>query len=338
MNNIKLIEYLKKLLTENLEKTVEEINEIVEKVETDKYFQNDVVHVTSRLNSINDDLRKNIIDREYANIEKARIRQTIIHIIDKLGQFPELNNKSANQLNNNKMTNNSHAIITSDIEAELKKLIDEQNEWIEFYLQKISVAEDPPAIKDYELKIKACEKRKKIFEKQTQTQLILEHRNIEPQIIETELHTLIKRIDKHYNALSKQLEGAENRILNHFDEQIQVVLLPEIEKLSEKDTRIMELLLKDIEQNKDSFLETNQYIALLLDTINDLKVDNKEKVKEKLNDADIAVKHKLKISIPLLIPFLKYEGEVELSAKEKFPTTWKEFKALFFKTNNKVKD
>lgn len=57
---------------------------------------------------------------------------------------------------------------------------------------------------------------------------------------------------------------------------------------------------------------------------------NLEKVKEKLNDPDIAIKHKIKISIPIFL-FTKYESEVELSAKEKFPKSFKELRELFMK-------
>jgi hypothetical protein len=53
------------------------------------------------------------------------------------------------------------------------------------------------------------------------------------------------------------------------------------------------------------------------------------KVKEELNRSDITVKHKLKFVIPLI--FLKYEGEMELSNKQKLPRTWKEWKRLFIK-------
>jgi hypothetical protein len=57
---------------------------------------------------------------------------------------------------------------------------------------------------------------------------------------------------------------------------------------------------------------------------------NIEKVKEKINDPDVAIKHKIKISIPIFL-FTKYESEIELSAKEKFPKFFKDLKELFVK-------
>jgi hypothetical protein len=55
---------------------------------------------------------------------------------------------------------------------------------------------------------------------------------------------------------------------------------------------------------------------------------NLEKVEEKINDPEIGIKHKIKVSIPIFL-FTKYESELELSAKQKFPKSFKELKELF---------
>ncbi|WCC46260.1 hypothetical protein [Tenacibaculum finnmarkense] len=57
---------------------------------------------------------------------------------------------------------------------------------------------------------------------------------------------------------------------------------------------------------------------------------NLEKIEEKINDPDISIKHKIKISIPIFL-FTKYENELELSAKQKMPKSFKELKELFSK-------
>ncbi|MNY72274.1 hypothetical protein D3C86_2107870 [compost metagenome] len=55
---------------------------------------------------------------------------------------------------------------------------------------------------------------------------------------------------------------------------------------------------------------------------------NLKKVEEKINDPEISIKHKIKISIPIFL-FTKYESELELSAKQKMPKSFKELKELF---------
>ena len=57
---------------------------------------------------------------------------------------------------------------------------------------------------------------------------------------------------------------------------------------------------------------------------------NLEKVKEKINDPEIGIKHKIKISLPIFL-FTKYESELELSAKQKLPKSFKELKELLKK-------
>jgi hypothetical protein len=60
--------------------------------------------------------------------------------------------------------------------------------------------------------------------------------------------------------------------------------------------------------------------------IDDFKINGIEK---KAKSPDLAIKHKLKLTIPLFL-FTKYEGEIELSDKQKLPKSLKELKKLLF--------
>ncbi len=80
--------------------------------------------------------------------------------------------------------------------------------------------------------------------------------------------------------------------------------------------------------NTSIFQESLTEIVNKLDKTS-LSEKEASKVKEELNRSDITVKHKLKFVIPLI--FLKYEGEMELSNKQKFPRTWAEWKRFFIK-------
>lgn len=80
-------------------------------------------------------------------------------------------------------------------------------------------------------------------------------------------------------------------------------------------------------------LDPNDEIMVLNGMLNLMKSKenpdvNLKKVEEKINDPEISIKHKIKISIPIFL-FTKYESELELSAKQKMPKSFKELKELF---------
>ena len=85
-----------------------------------------------------------------------------------------------------------------------------------------------------------------------------------------------------------------------------------------------------IEFEWDSFqFQENLDATLKKLNLSDLSHGKVKKIKNELDRSDITVKNKLKFVIPLL--FIKYEGELEFSSKQKTPKTWKEWKTLFFK-------
>jgi len=55
-----------------------------------------------------------------------------------------------------------------------------------------------------------------------------------------------------------------------------------------------------------------------------------DRIESKMNDSEISVKHKLKLSIPIFL-FTRYESEIELSNKQKLPTSLKELISLLIK-------
>ena len=84
----------------------------------------------------------------------------------------------------------------------------------------------------------------------------------------------------------------------------------------------------NVDWNTSSFQDSLKKLINSLEK-SSLSENETDKIKHKLNRSDITLKHKLKFVIPLL--FLKYEGEIELSNKQKLPSTWKEWKRLFIK-------
>lgn len=88
-------------------------------------------------------------------------------------------------------------------------------------------------------------------------------------------------------------------------------LLNEIENLDESDEDSKNILDSMINQLKSK-------------GIDDLKIEGIEK---KVKSADISIKHKLKLTIPLFL-CTNYEAEIELSDKQKLPKSFKELKRL----------
>lgn len=79
------------------------------------------------------------------------------------------------------------------------------------------------------------------------------------------------------------------------------------------------------ENNEESKMILDSIIAQLQSKgIEDFKIEG---IKKKVNSADISIKHKLKLTIPLFL-CTNYEAEIELSDKQKLPKSLKELKRL----------
>lgn len=111
-----------------------------------------------------------------------------------------------------------------------------------------------------------------------------------------------------------------------------------IKYFSEEQAVSIKNMFEELEELDSKLLKIDWDNELLNSKLNDISSDlsfadfsekEKLKIKETLNRSDITVKHKLKFMIPLF--FLKYEGEIELGNKQKFPTNLKELKNLFLK-------
>lgn len=82
-------------------------------------------------------------------------------------------------------------------------------------------------------------------------------------------------------------------------------------------------------ENDSDFDQMNSVLKNMWKKINETDGAQKEKqVGQELSRADISIKHKLKISIPIYFG-VKYESEIEIAEKQKMPRNWKEFKELF---------
>jgi len=132
---------------------------------------------------------------------------------------------------------------------------------------------------------------------------------------------------------SKQLSTNINDVLSKLDDlNVEIASLCNSNKILEwlksylPDKSFEELIDELDKLNKDEGKKVVDSIIDKLQTcgVDDFKLDA---VIKKINNPEIAIKHKLKLSIPLFL-FTKYEGEVELSDKQKLPRNFKELKEL----------
>jgi hypothetical protein len=96
--------------------------------------------------------------------------------------------------------------------------------------------------------------------------------------------------------------------------------------LSDKSFEELGDVLDKVNQEEGRVILDSVIDKLKIIGLKDVKLEDLEK---KVNDSEIAFKHKLKLSIPLFL-FTKYEGEIELSDKQKLPRNLKELKDLLF--------
>lgn len=89
-------------------------------------------------------------------------------------------------------------------------------------------------------------------------------------------------------------------------------------------------------QELGSTAENQQLIERILQIVEqneNYNAEQKDNLKQKLNDPDVEVRHKLIFGTPGIIDFvlpISYKAEISLSDKQKLPKTWKDLKALFF--------
>jgi hypothetical protein len=94
-------------------------------------------------------------------------------------------------------------------------------------------------------------------------------------------------------------------------------------------------ILEYIEDKEIPSEEQKEIYAKLLESLKDsINKTTEPKLFDKLDRADLSVKHKLKLTIPLFVG-LKYEGEIALGKTEKLPTNYKELKEMIFKKDSR---
>lgn len=154
-----------------------------------------------------------------------------------------------------------------------------------------------------------------------------------------EIKQLIKEVSnqltEHDKEIKQQLTELQKTLLNNFSTEIQEIIKPEIQKLTDNQTKIVSEILKDLEENKPEFnMETytliNSYLEKISSDLDNLKIENKPKIAEIINDKKEEITSKIKLSILLFFSFIKYEAEYSVKTKP----GWKEFVSHYIRRKN----
>ena len=98
-------------------------------------------------------------------------------------------------------------------------------------------------------------------------------------------------------------------------------------QISNKVKEISDMIISSYESKNLKEDELNQIAESIVKRLESSKNQNAKKVVSSMKKSQIGIKHKLKLSIPLFL-FTKYEGEIELSAADKTPSSLSELKKL----------
>jgi len=146
-----------------------------------------------------------------------------------------------------------------------------------------------------------------------------------------EFYQVISQVIEETN--SKQLSANINDVLSKLDDlNVEIASLCNSNRILKWLKRYLpdksfEELIDELDKlNKD---EGKKVVDSMIDKLQTCGVDDfkLDAVIRKINNPEIAVKHKLKLSIPLFL-FTKYEGEIELNDKQKLPRNFKELMEL----------
>jgi hypothetical protein len=124
-----------------------------------------------------------------------------------------------------------------------------------------------------------------------------------------------KILREHDEKISGQLSALKSEVLLKIDANAKELVLPAIEKLSDRESEWINKVFEDIDKKySDNRLSENDpklktYFEKINQKIDKLSFPNKDEVKQKLNDPKQEIASKIKISLPIFFSFIKYETE-----------------------------
>ncbi len=130
------------------------------------------------------------------------------------------------------------------------------------------------------------------------------------------------------------LKAGQQRILARFDASEQRILAPLLARLDEKQTAVVAAVLDALDGRAFPAAELEEHLAAIRAALAEINARSAEMADRQLavavqhatavvGDPDLAVKHKLKVTIPILPALIAYEGELELGSQLNLRELWR---------------
>jgi len=135
------------------------------------------------------------------------------------------------------------------------------------------------------------------------------------------LKEISEKLDRHHHESSVQMSQMQSQILLSFGEDIRSMMKSGIEKLSEEQSVLINQIMDNLNQQKpeintmEAFVMFDNYFKKLITMLENSQLPNKEEIKTIMADPKGDISSKIKISIPILFSFVKYEAEYSIKTK-----------------------
>jgi len=149
-----------------------------------------------------------------------------------------------------------------------------------------------------------------------------------------ELRGLFAGLQAQIQQVHADLRQGFVTLLARFDAAEQRILAPILARLDEQEAALVAAVLDELETRAFSAAELGEHLAAIQLALAELNARTAQIRSDQLaaavqhaaeiaGDPNLDVKHKLKVTIPILPAFLAYEGELELSSGLKLSELWR---------------
>jgi hypothetical protein len=166
-----------------------------------------------------------------------------------------------------------------------------------------------------------------------------EHATANPDLMMNKLEVIHEEVRQQGKVTRQSLDKMQVNILNRFDVSSQNIVGQIITELDYTQARTVQGVIvaldnKDIDENDtelniilNDIRVTLEQVSASLDKIDhETLAQAAHEVLAVFSQPEVGVKHKLKIAIPLILPILTYEGEIELGQTMGLEGAWKALK------------
>jgi hypothetical protein len=152
-----------------------------------------------------------------------------------------------------------------------------------------------------------------------------------PGPIDTKLDALLAG----QTAIREDLSGLRQAVLARFDASEQTIIATVIERLDQDQLATVETVLNAVEAELVPIGELEETLVAVQHTLSEIQQqgvalpdstltsEEFERLSEVVDAPKLDVKHKLKVTVPIIPYFLSYEGEVELKSGLNLEAAWK---------------